>query len=250
MVTRDRPRLARRAIRCFAAQTWSNKELVIIDDGEVDYRPVLEELEGRFLVAYHRLRPVPGKLLGALRNESLDRAAGEYCIQWDDDEWYHPSRIERQMGPVLEDGRDGSLLAFTLMHCDTAEYGAHPFRTGLPFGTPGSLLHRRTHVRYPNLARAEDSAFLRALGWRQKLSRLGKEESHLLVRCYHGGNTWDASHFTERLRFGPLGKMRYLKARYVDRDLYAHAAFALDPREREAIAAFLEQSRRLGVLRH
>src|SRR5690606_5365143 len=143
--------------------------------------PVLEELEGRFAVTYHRLRPVPGRLLGALRNESLDRAAGDYCIQWDDDEWYHPLRIERQMQPVLEDGSEWSLLGFTLMHCDPPEYGAYPFRTGLPFGTPGSLLHRRTGARYPNLARGEDSVFVRTIGWRQKLSRLGRDESHLLV---------------------------------------------------------------------
>src|SRR5690606_35063462 len=133
---RDRPRLARRAVGCFLAQTYPNAELVIVDDGRVDYGPMLASLGGRVPIHYHRLRPEPGRRLGALRNESLDRAAGEYVVQWDDDEWYHPERVARQMAPVLEDGAEGSLLHFTLMHCDTPELGARVFRTGLPFGTP------------------------------------------------------------------------------------------------------------------
>src|SRR5690606_9633386 len=104
MVTRDRPRLARRAVGCFLAQTYPNAELVIVDDGGVDYGPMLSSLGGRAPIRYHRLRPEPERRLGALRNESLDRAAGEYVVQWDDDEWYHPERVARQMAPVLEDG--------------------------------------------------------------------------------------------------------------------------------------------------
>ena len=250
MVTRDRPGLARRALRCFEAQTWENRELVVVDDGGADYAPVLAALGGERPVHYHKLRSAPGRLLGALRNESLDRASGDYCIQWDDDEWYHPERIARQMRPVLEEKREGSLLDFTLMHCDTPELGAHPYRTGLPFGTPGSLLHKRGSTRYPNLARGEDSAFVRAVKRRLSLSRLGREESHLLIRCYHGDNTWEAGHFTERLRFGPVGAARYLKARFLAGDVFTHPAFALDARERGAVDAFLEESRRLGVLRH
>jgi glycosyltransferase involved in cell wall biosynthesis len=250
MVTRDRPDLARRAIGCFTSQTWANKELVIIDDGALSYQAVVADLDDEAAVRYHRLRSVRGRLLGALRNEALDRAAGAYCTQWDDDEWYHPRRIERQMRPILERQRHASVLTFTLMHCDTEALGAHPFRTRLRFGTPGSLLHRRTEQRYPNLARGEDSAFLRAIWRTQQLARLGPDESHLLIRCFHGANTWEASHFTERLRFGPRARLHWLKAKYVDRDVRAHPAFALAPRERASVRAFLAESRRLGLLRH
>jgi glycosyltransferase involved in cell wall biosynthesis len=41
MVTRDRPHLAERAVHCFARQTWQCRELVIIDDGDVDYSAML-----------------------------------------------------------------------------------------------------------------------------------------------------------------------------------------------------------------
>lgn len=249
MVTRDRPELARRAITCFLAQTWPHRELVIVDDGDRSYDDLVASYDDP-RIRYVRLPSSPSQRLGALRNASQDLARGEYRVQWDDDEWYHPERIERQMRPILDEGWDASLLQYTLMHCDTPALAMHPFRTGLPFGTPGSLLHRRTRARYPNRARGEDSAFLRSVFLRQRVARLGRGESHLLIRCFHGDNTWNVSHFTERLWSGPRARFHWLKARYLDRDLYRHAAFDLEPRERIAFHDFLDVSRRLGLLRH
>jgi len=34
LVTRDRPGFFRQALRCFAAQRYPRKELVVVDDGE------------------------------------------------------------------------------------------------------------------------------------------------------------------------------------------------------------------------
>ena len=42
MVTRNRPLLAHRAIHCFMNQTYANKELLILDDGDIDYTPIIE----------------------------------------------------------------------------------------------------------------------------------------------------------------------------------------------------------------
>src|SRR5262245_57789486 len=92
MVTRNRAKLARRAIACFQAQTWANKELVIVDDGDEDYAPVLAPYRRDLHIVYHRLPPDPARTLGAARNISLELASGDYCAQWDDDEWYHPER--------------------------------------------------------------------------------------------------------------------------------------------------------------
>jgi glycosyltransferase involved in cell wall biosynthesis len=36
MVTANRAAIARRAVRCFLDQSWSNRELVIVDDGSED----------------------------------------------------------------------------------------------------------------------------------------------------------------------------------------------------------------------
>ena len=97
MVTRDRVALARRAVRCLAAQTWPAVELVVVDDGDADYAPMLAEFEPRLAIRYLRLTPQPGRYLGALRNLALEAARGELCAQWDDDEWYHPDRLRAQV---------------------------------------------------------------------------------------------------------------------------------------------------------
>ena len=112
MVTKNRARLARRALHCLAHQTWQNKELVIIDDGDEDYEPMLAEYRQSFPIHYHRIQPEPSTYLGQLRNLSLSRANGEFLVQWDDDEWYHPERIERQMRAIA-DGLDVVVLRST-----------------------------------------------------------------------------------------------------------------------------------------
>jgi glycosyltransferase involved in cell wall biosynthesis len=242
LVTRNRAALARRAVHCFAAQTWPNRELVIVDDGEEDYEPTLAPYRDRCAIAYHRFPRDPARKLGAARNLSLERATGEFCIQWDDDEWYHPERIAVQMGAV-ERGFDGSVLRDTLMHLDTPDYVEHPYRTGLWLGTPGTILHRAGAVRYPNVARGEDSTFLRLLRRRLRIETL--HQSHLFIRCFHGANTWERGHFTRRLQWNPLA---YLRARFIARDLFSHPAFRLDAREREAAELFLKESRELQVI--
>lgn len=248
MVTRDRAAIARRALRCFARQTWQNTELVIVDDGDRDYGPVIDELGDEVRVRYHRIDSQPDRYLGGLRNLSLDLAEGEYCIQWDDDEWYHPTRIERQMKALEEQGLEACVLKWTLMHLDRADMADHLYRADVGNGTPGTILHRRTSARYPNLPRAEDSVFLQDLSRQMRVGIVDGPHSHLFIRCFHGNNTWDADHFLKRLRRTPRQMLQYLKARLIRGDLFTHPAFQLDALERAAAREFLADSRELGVV--
>jgi len=90
MVTRNRPLLAHRAIHCFMNQTYANKELLILDDGDIDYTPIIESFGKGAPINYHRLAPSSGRTLGELRNLSIEVGNGDIQVQWDDDEWYHP----------------------------------------------------------------------------------------------------------------------------------------------------------------
>lgn len=238
MVTRDRPELVARSVDCFARQRHAARELVIIDDGDVDLRPIVEpHLEMGQRIRYHRLPARPGVLLGDLRNEAIDRARGEWCLQWDDDEWYHPDRIGAQWRAVAHAGPAavGVVLRWTLMVVDSSRHGALAYRADAGFATPGTVLHRRDAARYPSLARAEDSAFLRDLRRAGDVAVLGREASHLFVRVYHGRNTWDEEHFLRRLHRRPVDWPSYAAARWWYRDLTRHRAFRLDPRERAAV---------------
>lgn len=247
MVTCNRPNLAERAVACLADQTWPNKELVIVDDGDVDYEPVLAKYRDRLVIHYHRLERNDATVLGGLRNESLDRANGEFCMQWDDDEWYHPERIAVQMQPIVQAGYDCTILDHTLMHADTEKFLEHPFRTSLAFGTPGTIVHRSCDVRYPNQRKGEDSTFLRHIKRSQKVKRLDASHSHLFIRCFHGANTWDEAHFTERLHYGLRGKLQWAWAVYVRGDLHAHPAFQLTAAEADSIEQFSAMSDRLKL---
>jgi glycosyltransferase involved in cell wall biosynthesis len=248
MVTKNRLGLARRAVECFATQTWANKELVVIDDGEEDYAPMLDAYRESMQIRYFRVEPDAGRRLGDLRNLSLDRAEGEFVAQWDDDEWYHPERLEHQMRAVST-GLDVAVLRNTLCHIDTPAFVNHPFSTCMRTGTtPGTILHRRSAVRYRNMSRAEDTEYLARLGDTLRVGVVDAPHSHLFIRCFHGKNTWDLDHFEGALRMTTRDKIGFFVSKYILRDLRQHRAFHLSPLEREAAAQFLKHSRELGIL--
>jgi glycosyltransferase involved in cell wall biosynthesis len=248
MVTKDRRHLARRAVECFAAQTWSNKELVVIDDGSEDYAPMLDAYRASAQIRYFRVKPDPSARLGDLRNLSLDRAEGAYVAQWDDDEWYHPERLELQMRAISA-GLDAAVLRNTLYHLDTPALAEHLFSTRMQKGTtPGTILHRRADVRYRSLSRAEDTDYLERLGEAMRVGVVESPHSHLFIRCFHGKNTWDLQHFEGALQMTRRDRMAFFVSKYIWHDILRHRAFRLSKLERDAAERFLEQSRKLGIL--
>lgn len=248
MVTRDRLALARRATACLAQQSHPRCELVIVDDGKQSYQPLVDAYAGQLPIRYHRLEPQPGRFLGALRNVALDQAQGEYCVQWDDDEWYHPQRIEMQLRELVRRKLDAVLLRWTLMHLDEPSFVRFPYRADAGLGTPGTIFHRKTSIRYPNLPRGEDSVFMRAFAQQGRIEPMQEAHSHLFMRCFHGSNTWERKHFLKRLRRRPSDMARYAWAVYARRDIRTHPAFRLNAEEREATAHFLRMSQRLDLL--
>ncbi|WP_329253292.1 glycosyltransferase [Actinoallomurus sp. NBC_01490] len=110
MVTKDRPSFAERAIRCFLAQTYPNKELVVVDDGASDALEVHVRGLGDARIHFHRLPP-EGRPLGELRNIAVEYATGTYVCQWDDDDLYDPERVEVQMTALLALGAEACFLA-------------------------------------------------------------------------------------------------------------------------------------------
>jgi glycosyltransferase involved in cell wall biosynthesis len=247
MVTANRLALARRAVQCFARQTWPARELVIVDDGDENYAPMLDEFPG-LPVRYERVPRRDAVRLGGLRNLTLELAAGDHCMQWDDDEWYHPQRIETQMAALEAAGGGACVIRDTLMHMDDPAFVDHLYRTGLRAGTPGTILHERTTVRYPNVSRGEDSDFRDALKRTRPVHVLQDGLSHLVVRCFHGKNTWHRQHFFERLHYTVGGKLQYAAAKYLRGNLLTHPAFRLNAAERQSAAAFLDDSRSLGLI--
>lgn len=101
MLTRDRPALAAKAVKCFEAQTYKNKRLVIFDTGTGD----IVRHHGHF--QHCELGGSP-KTIGALRNEAnaFAKPDEEILIHWDDDDWSHPNRIAEQVALLQASGAD------------------------------------------------------------------------------------------------------------------------------------------------
>jgi glycosyltransferase involved in cell wall biosynthesis len=204
MVTLDRLSLAKRAIQSYAAQTWPNRELVVVTDGAPRFRDALERyvaaegIDGvRFVYAE------PGQPLGALRNRSLAEARGDIVCQWDDDDCSHPDRLRVQCEHMLAQSAGASfltdhlhLLAEERMLCwvdwtiGNAEGTARLF--------PGTLLMKRDpRFRYPEegpyARKGEDSVLLEQIHAAVPVAALSGA-GHLYLYQYHGKNTFSREH--------------------------------------------------------
>lgn len=90
------------AVGSVLAQTWSDLELIIVDDcSGPEYRDFLAD------VAAHdsRIRIVTAQVNSgtyAARNLALHHARGRYVTFQDSDDWTHPQRIEAQLQPLLD----------------------------------------------------------------------------------------------------------------------------------------------------
>jgi glycosyltransferase involved in cell wall biosynthesis len=231
----------KRSIKCFLNQQYDNKEMVVIDDGEQDLEEVLQEVPSSQL-QYVKLQKKPENTLGKLRNRSLKEATGDFLIQWDDDDWYHPERILMQ-SKVLKNGYDACCLSGALMHLDEKPYMDHPYIGFLPDGIPGSIMHRRdNNIQYPHKRRAEDTIYLKK--WMQKrYLQLPDEYSYLFIRCYHGANTWEKEHFLRRIRNNPKDAALYIWHKMIKGNLFGHPRFQLTQKEQEAFRMYMEDSR-------
>jgi hypothetical protein len=91
------------AVRSLVAQTWTNHEILVVDDGSpAEFDPLLRAaaaLDPRVRV----IRMVANGGTYVARNAGLDAATGEFVTFQDSDDWSHPLRLERQVAPLLAD---------------------------------------------------------------------------------------------------------------------------------------------------
>jgi glycosyltransferase involved in cell wall biosynthesis len=166
MPTRDRLDWVLQSIKYFNRQSYANRELIIIDDGDLDLSGYLPHDPA---IRYVRLNRRVS--IGEKRNSGCEVARGEIIVHWDDDDWYGPNRLSAQLKPLL--AGTAQITAFTdtlffdLDHwkfwkCTTQVY-ARLFFQAVHGGT---LTFRRESfgqaARYPDRSIAEDAWFLRA----------------------------------------------------------------------------------------
>ena len=140
------------ALRSIREQSWSNFELIAVNDGSTDNTgSVLERFamtEPRATVLHLPANAGPY----VARNVALQYAKGDLITCHDSDDWAHPERLERQVKRWIEAGRP-AVSAVSMLRARPSGYFSHllPERRAQPDGA-------RTMALFSLLY---DAAFLR-----------------------------------------------------------------------------------------
>lgn len=186
MPTYNRRRFVPQAIRNFLRQTYTNLELLIVDDGTDPVRDcVPDDRRIRYLRLERKLAT------GAKRNYACEQAAGEFIVHWDDDDWYPDRRVKAQARELLEHGADlcGSSR---VSYYEPARDRAWEYKysgPGKSWVAGNTLAYRKSfweRNRFPEIQVGEDSRFV----W-SRASKIIRDldDRTLCVAMIHGGNT-------------------------------------------------------------
>ena len=209
MLTRDRPAMAARAVRCFREQTYANKRLLIWDSSPE-------------LICFHeeddaQIFEVPAPChqmmsIGALRNAAASFwTEFPIIIHWDDDDISHPNRIAEQVSLLQASGAEcvgySEMLFARVETCaihnaDGDERGEFQnveawLYTAPPGSAPGTSLcyWRSTWERraFPDVNVGEDHEWLKRIEL-ARASGFGSavqpaDHTPRLIATIHGGNT-------------------------------------------------------------
>ena len=207
MPTADRRRFVPLAIGYFLRQDWSNKELVILDDGTesvADLAPCDER------VRYVRLSQKVG--IGTKRNLACQQARGEIIIHWDDDDWSAPRRLRYQVEQLFAAKADICGLDHVLFYAP-AEERAWEYRYPAgqrPWVYGASLCYTKAFWRkhpFPEIRVGEDSRFV----WADAHAGIHMlPDAGFLVALIHNHNT-SPKHTTDpRYHPKPVAEIRRL----------------------------------------
>jgi len=92
MPTANRQKYIPFAVKYFLQQDYPNKELVIIDDGVISSKSLIPP-DPR--IRYYYSNPLG--TIGVKRNYACEIADGEIIVHWDDDDWYAPDWLSKQV---------------------------------------------------------------------------------------------------------------------------------------------------------
>lgn len=163
MPTYNRAKWISLGIECFLQQTFTDSELVILDNGNDNTETLIPEHPR---IRYHR-QPGPRLTTGEMRNLCNQLAAGDVLVHWDDDDWSAPERIESQLRQMDESGKP--LVGYhNISYWDaspstlTPERRAYQYRGVRPYACGTSMCYLRELWQqhpFPAKQQGEDSDF-------------------------------------------------------------------------------------------
>jgi glycosyltransferase involved in cell wall biosynthesis len=186
MPTRNRRRFVSQAIYYFLRQTYSNKELIIVDDGEDSIADLMpKDRRIRYLRLEQKLS------LAAKRNLACQEARGRLIAQWDDDDWMAPNRLSIQIEELLKADADlcgaRELLHYQLESGQAWLY-RYPTSSKLRLASC-TLLYRRKAWETNKFAESDSSDAIQFIQKFDKASLLTISNPSFYIAVLHKGNT-------------------------------------------------------------
>jgi glycosyltransferase involved in cell wall biosynthesis len=194
-ITNNRPELLQKAIECFESQNYPNKELVISYPQKDHLTKQVISTQEKSNIRILAIEREDEESLGNARNQAIIKCKGEYVCIWDDDDWYHSSRLSFQFNSMQERGQgfQASILTRILLYDTTTQQVYLSF----PYSWEGTILCRKVILlqnQYKNSNIAEDSHVVSFLSSRSMLFKI-EHVPYLYIYIYHGNNTWNYKHF-------------------------------------------------------
>lgn len=242
MPTYRRDDTLRRAIESVLGQTYRNLELVVVNDNGDDgcFTPIVRDIVGSFVKDDGRVRllePSVHKNGAFARNVGVEASSGELVAFLDDDDWWEPEKVERQVGAFAKLSDEWGVVS-----CRVKRYRGEELISVLPkhpdgnvykdvmfivsdFPT-GTLMVRRALFEEvggfdEDLVRHQDLQLLIRLTYRKKLLQLDEP--------LHCCDVSDAQN-----RPGPEGLIKAKEALF---DSVSDIYRSLSPSERRAVVA-------------
>ncbi len=89
--TRNRVAFLRRTLACVRGQTWTDREVIVVDEASTDGTA---EMLARDFPEVKLVRNETPRGPGAARNIGVAQASGDWLFFWDDDDLMHPVHLE------------------------------------------------------------------------------------------------------------------------------------------------------------
>lgn len=201
-VTRPESEFLPQAIQAFREQTHPDKTLLLVTEPE--NVPGLRKYKADDV----RLVSGPGSTLGDLRNVGIEFVAENYpdgFVQQFDGDDFHGARLMELHATIA--GPRATVLTRQLCYSFDTDvafvrtlklYGAQHPPEGTPTGIHGTICHPVNAIRYPSLARGEDTPFY--LDWQRGPGVVDLDNSaELYVRFSHGASTSGHEHVMQNM---------------------------------------------------
>jgi hypothetical protein len=192
MLTSNRPSMARRSIECFLRQTYPNRELLILCDGEqTELAAHVASLNSPSIRLIHQTQS--NKTLGERRNDAVALARGEWVCIWDDDDLYDAARLSVQMSALRRSGAVACFLDRLILWWPGRKRLAISERRNWE----GSMLALKSAMpRFAPLSRAEDTPVMQRLLASARVVNI--DIPRLYTYVLHGANTTPPAQFEYR----------------------------------------------------